>query len=308
MIAQSLRPMANVDGVISPLEQASVSVLDRGFLYGDSIYEVFRTYSGVPLYCHEHLDRMENSAALIHMTLTQSREEILAEIRRTIEAAEPPSGEDVYVRWHVTRGGGPVDLIPPADAQTRLVVLVKPVPRWKPEHYSHGMRVAVTTVRRNAADALNPDIKSGNYLNNILAVSEAIELGADDCVMLNAAGHVTEASTSNIFFVLDGELVTPSPATGILRGITKWAIEQMGEREGFPVCARELTVEDLTDVSECFVTSSTREVMPVASLMLSQDQAVELPPGGGPVTRRVAAAYKAAVDEYVDRNAALRLF
>ncbi|MEM9352329.1 MAG: aminotransferase class IV [Planctomycetota bacterium] len=308
MIAQSLRPMANVDGAISPLEEASVSVLDRGFLYGDSIYEVFRTYSGVPLFCHEHMDRMENSAALIHMTLGQTREEILGEIRRTIEAAEPPSGEDVYVRWHVTRGGGPVDLVPQPDAETRLVVLVKPVPKWNPEHYSHGMRVAVTSVRRNAADALNPDIKSGNYLNNILAVSEAIELGADDCVMLNAAGHVTEASTSNVFFVLDGELVTPSPASGILRGITKWAIEQMSEREGFPVGARELSVDDLADVSECFVTSSTREVMPVASLMLSRERSLDLPGGGGPVTRRVAAAYKAAVDEYVDANAALRLF
>src|SRR5919106_1402459 len=129
-----VRRMANVNGDITPLEDARISVLDRGFLYGDSVYEVFRTYSGVPLFCHEHFDRMENSARLVHMKISQPRDE------------------------------------------------------W----------LAVTRVRRNPVEALSPDIKSGNYLNNILGVAEAVELAADDCLMLNPAGVLTEASNSNV--------------------------------------------------------------------------------------------------------------
>ena len=98
--------MANVNGVITPLEEARISILDRGFLYGDSVYEVFRTYSGVPLFCHEHFERMENSARLIAMTISQSREEMLDQIRRTAAEANIPAGQDIYVRWHVTRGTG----------------------------------------------------------------------------------------------------------------------------------------------------------------------------------------------------------
>jgi branched-chain amino acid aminotransferase len=299
--------MANVNGQITPLEEARISILDRGFLYGDSVYEVFRTYSGVPLFCHEHFDRMENSARLIHMAISQSRETMLDEMRRTARAANLPPGQEVYVRWHVTRGGGALDLIPSRDAKTTYVIIVKEVPAWNPMFYSHGMKLAVTRTRRNPVEALSPDIKSGNYLNNILGVSEAVELGADDCLMLNPAGMVTEASNSNVFFVIDDRLVTPSFESGILRGITKSAIQQIGDEQGLKLHDARLPASELSKATECFVTSATREVMPVAAIRLENGEWRELPPGGGQVTRRLATAYKDFVARYVHEHAHLTL-
>jgi branched-chain amino acid aminotransferase len=299
--------MANVNGQITPLEEARISVLDRGFLYGDSVYEVFRTYSGVPLFCHEHFDRMENSARLVHMTISQSRVELLDEMRRTAAAAGVPKGQDIYVRWHITRGTGALDLVPARDLRSSYVIIVKEVPPWNPEFYAHGMRLAVTHTRRNPVEALSPDIKSGNYLNNILGVAEAVELGADDCLMLNPAGIVTEASNSNVFFVIDDRLVTPSAASGVLRGITKAAIGRLLTEQGFKLDEATIPARDLARATECFVTSATREVMPVAAVRLESGAWHEFPRGGGDVTHRTAKAYKEYVSRYVKEHSDLRL-
>src|SRR6476619_6425223 len=307
MARGTLPPMANVNGDITPLEDARISILDRGFLYGDSVYEVFRTYDGVPLFCHEHFDRMENSARLVHMRISQSREAMLEEMRRTAAAAGVPKGQDIYVRWHVTRGSGALDLVPSRDLVSSYVIILKEVPPWKPEFYSRGMRLAVTCVRRNPVEALSPDIKSGNYLNNILGVAEAVELGADDCLMLNPAGLLTEASNSNVFFVIDGRLVTPSVESGVLRGITKAAIAKLGEGTGHPLHERKLPAVQLSKATECFATSATREVMPVSGIRLESGEWREFPPGGGEVTRCVAKAYKESVAQYVKDHADLKL-
>jgi branched-chain amino acid aminotransferase len=307
MPGTTMKRMANVNGQITPLDEARISVLDRGFLYGDSVYEVFRTYSGVPMFCHEHFDRMDNSARLIHMNISQSRDEMLEEMRRTARAAEVPPGQDVYIRWHVTRGTGALDLVPARDLRSSFVIILKEVPSWKPEFYTRGSTLAVTRVRRNPAEALSPDIKSGNYLNNILGVAEAIELGADDCLMLNPAGFVTEASNSNVFFVLGGELVTPNAESGVLRGITKAAIQRLSAEAGFKVHEAKIPASDLARVTECFVTSATREVMPVAGLRLESGKWLDLPAGGGPVTQRVAKAYMKYVDDYAVQHESFRL-
>lgn len=307
MSDSNFRRMANVNGEITRLEDARISILDRGFLYGDSVYEVFRTYSGVPLFCDEHFERMENSARMIAMTITQSREELLNEMRKTAAAANVPKGQDVYVRWHITRGTGALDLIPAADLQTSYAIILKEVPKWKPEFFSSGMRIAVTRVRRNPIEALSPDIKSGNYLNNILGVAEAVGIGADDCLMLNPAGNVTEASNSNILFVIDGQLVTPSFQSGILRGITKAAIGKIGAENGVELHDRTLAEVELTKATECFVTSATREVMPVSGIRLENGTWIEFPPGGGEITRQMAQAYKDYVARYTKEHAALAI-
>ncbi|TWT42466.1 aminotransferase class IV [Botrimarina hoheduenensis] len=306
----AVTPTANVDGVLSSLAEARIPVLDRGFLYGDSVYEVFRTYDGVPLFWREHFDRLENSARLIHMPLSQSRDELMGEIRRTVAAAleglDKPT--DVYVRWHVSRGVGPVDLFPDPQLRTSYMIMVKAVPTWNPLHYTTGLRVAVTGVRRNSVESLSPNIKSGNYLNNILAVADASKREADDCLMLNAAGHVTEASNSNVFFVLDGQVVTPDDESGNLRGITGAALRQFGQQQGWPITERKITQEDLLRVTEAFVTSATREVMPLAALRLEVGAWRDLPAGGGELTRKIAAAYKDHVAQYVAENQDARLW
>src|SRR4029077_18814932 len=147
---------------------------------------------------------------------------------------------------------------PARDLQSSYVIILKEVPKWNPEFYARGMRLAVTSVRRNPVEALSPDIKSGNYLNNILGVAEAVELGADDCLMLNPSGMVTEASNSNVFFVIDSRLVTPSADSGVLRGITKAALTKLSEEAGHPLREQKLPAAELSKASECFVTSATR--------------------------------------------------
>jgi len=306
MSTSKFRPMANVNGNLTPLEEARISVLDRGFLYGDSVYEVFRTYAGVPLFYEAHFDRLKNSAALIQMEITQSHDELIEEIRRCIQASGAIR-QDVFVRYHITRGGNSIDLLPKPDLTTNFVIMVKNLVPWNPEFYSQGMKLAVVKVRRNPMDALDPNIKSGNYLNNILALNQAISQGADDCLMLNHYNMATESSNSNVFFVLDGQLVTPSPRAGILRGITKAAILGACAVRGLAVTETDILVDQLRDTSECFVSSATREVMPVRSLLLPNGDQIDFPPGGGPITRQVAAYYRAVVSEHVKQSEHLRM-
>lgn len=301
--------MANVDGRIVATDEARVPVLDRGFLYGDSIYEVFRTYQGVPLFFDEHWSRFENSARLIHMDIGFSESDVLARIKATVYASGAPRvRQDVYVRYIVTRGEGAIDLCPPGGLEPRLVIIVREVPKWNPEYYAKGLRLAVATTRRNSADTLNPNVKGGNYLNNILGIIEARSFGADDCLMLNDAGFVTESSSSNVFFVFGGVPVTPSQKAANLRGLTKAAIHEACRAHGLASEEREIGIGDVRAAEECFLTSATREVMPVSSLRLEDGTEHAFPPGGGPVTRRVADYYRRHIAAYVDSHAELSLF
>ena len=253
-------PMINVDGVITLMADATIPVMDRGFLYGDSVYEVFRTYKGIPVFMADHFERLENSAALIRMTISQSREELIQEIRRTIQATGAKSKQDIYVRYQITSGAGPVDLYPDPDLETRYVIIVSTLPSRKPEYYSRGMDMAIPSVRRNPENALDPNIKGGNYLNNILAITEARQLGADDCIILNREGFVTEAANSNVWFVINGQLITP--ATGNLKGLTKMHIHNALREAKLSSREADLQVNELFDATGCFVTSATRDVMP----------------------------------------------
>jgi branched-chain amino acid aminotransferase len=301
--------MTNYNGQIRATTEAHVPVLDRGFLCGDSIYEVFRTYDGIPLFYDEHWQRFENSAALIHMRIGMSKEKMFEEIRTTIEATGAPSlARDVYVRFIVTRGEGPVDLYPPPDLTTSYVIIVREVPRWNPDYYSRGLMVAVVATRRNPSRALNPNIKGGNYLNNILGIIEAREAGADDCLMLSETGFVTEASNSNVFFVIDDRLVTPSQVAANLRGLTKMAIHEACRAHGLASEEVEIPLEALKGATECFLTSATREVMPVRELRLDDGETLSFPEGGGRTTRRVAEYYTAYVAEYLRTHGALSMF
>ena len=301
--------MTSVNGLITPTADARVPVLDRGFLYGDSIYEVFRTYGGIPLFYDEHWQRFENSAALIRMRLGTSKEQLTNAIRETIAATHAPQlGVDVYVRYVVTRGEGPVDLFPAPELETRYVIIVRTVPVWNPIYYSRGLTAAIATTRRNPASALDPNIKGGNYLNNVLGVMDARTLGADDCIMLSEVGFVTEASNSNVFFVIDGDLVTPAQTAANLRGLTKAALHEACRAHGLPTSEADIAAADLPRATECFITSATREVMPVVSLRMVDGAMLRFPEGGGEITRRAAALYKDYVADYLRTHAHLSLF
>lgn len=299
--------MTSVDGVITPTEEARIPVLDRGFLYGDSVYEVFRTYRGVPLFYDEHWARLENSARLISMALGYSKQQMRVVIKDTIAATGAAQlQQDVYVRYAITRGEGPIDLNPDPSTPTRCVVIVKAVPHWNPIFYTRGVNLAVPDTRRNPVHSLDPNIKGGNYLNNVLGLMEARALGADDCVMLGKDGTVTEASNSNVFFVIDGALVTPG--SGNLRGLTKEAVHQACAEHGLATMERSIDAAELTDATECFLTSATREVMPAHTLRLENGDTITFPQGGGEMTRQVAGFYRGFVDRYVEQRRAEALF
>ena len=303
------RSVSSVDGRICVTSEAAVPVLDRGFLYGDSIYEVFRTYGGVPVLYDEHWARFENSAALIRMRLQLTQDQVGEAIRAAVRASGAPDVPcDVYVRYIVTRGEGEITLLPATTLTQRLVVIVTALPAWKPSFYEQGVVLSVVGTRRNDAHALDPNIKGGNYLNNVLGIIEAKQRGADDCLMLDGSDRITESSTSNVFFVRDGELTTPAQSSANLKGLTKETIRQLCDREGLVCRDEELTTAAAAVADECFITSATREVMPVRSLWFEDGSRREYPVGGGSVTRRIAAQYRAFIDGYVRAHARYSMY
>ena len=296
----NVEAMVNVDGVVSALARATIPVMDRGFLYGDSVYEVFRTHEGVPLFLNDHFDRLENSARLIDMNISQGRAELIEEIRSTVAATGATREDPLYVRYQITRGEGPMDLYPTPGLNTRYVIIVKALPSWNPEFYSRGLNLAVPQVRRNPVNALDPNIKGGNYLNNILALSAARNMGSDDSVMLNREGFVTEASNSNVWFVIDGQLATPSQ--GNLKGLTKKHVHRALKEAGMESLEADIHVNELHNATECFVTSATRDVMPCATLRLEDGTCLEFPTGGGDVTRQTHDVFSDYLQAYVKNH------
>jgi branched-chain amino acid aminotransferase len=253
--------LCNVDGAITSEADGRIPVLDRGFLFGDSIYEVVRTHDGVPLAWIEHWARLEASAAGLMMALDLDEATVAQRVQATLEAADHG---DSYVRIVVTRGTGDAPNIDLAYANQPpcWVVLVRPLTlaTGKPVHLGLVERL------RNDRRALDPAAKSGNYLNNVLGLAEAKARGATDCVMLNTDGSVTEASTSNLFVRRDGVWCTPPLAAGILAGITRGMLLEFLPTVGERVEERTLTRADLESAEEMFLCSTLRDMSPVTHL------------------------------------------
>jgi branched-chain amino acid aminotransferase len=261
---------ANTNGRLHSADEPSISPLNRGFLYGDAIYEVWRTFDGVVFAWEEHFARLEKSAAALHLQLPWSRPEIFAEIKRTVAAYRQKTSfaDDVYIRLQVSRGGGPIGLDIALADRAEFVLLVQPCPQSSPEALRRGIKLSIAmALRRNPIESLSPAWKTGNYLNNVLGMREARARGADDVVMLNLRGEITEASTSNIAFVRDGKVITPRLEAGILEGITRGLLlRKVAAQAGVGVSEETLLPRDLAAMSECFLLSSTRDVTPVGSI------------------------------------------
>lgn len=275
--------MVNVDGTIVSGERAAVSVFDRSFLYGDSVYETLRAYGGVPFALGEHLARLYHSMRRLRITPNVERDTIEARIEGTLAAAKV---RDAYIRIVVTRGTGTdFGLASSLDNPGPVYVFVKAYKPPPGEWYENGISAMIPVVRRVGRDALDPAIKSGNYLNSILAMIEAKEAGADDAVLLNSSGMVTEATTSSLFAVIDGTVVTPPLSAGILDGITRRHLLAALRETGQPAVELNLTEADLKRASELFITSTLKEVVPIRTL----DGAPTKGPTPGPVTLACAA-------------------
>lgn len=288
-----MRTRIFVDGRITAPEEAVVPVLDRGFLYGDSVYEVLWWHRGTLIQRAEHLARLRRSAGHIYMDLSLSDEALVDAVERTVEAARVADEEDAYVRLVVTRGGGALGLALDGEERHCVVVVVEPANRPAPERWEHGIRVAIVSRRRNPRVALDPGAKTGNYLNNVLAHHEARLAGADDAVMLNESGEVTEATTANVYAVRGAGVVTPSLEAGILEGTTRRRILALCRADDVAAEETTLTRADLLAADEVFVSSSVRGVLPVVSVDGH-------PIGGGrpgPLTRRVRDLFEQAADD-----------
>ena len=287
-----------IDGQIVEAAEARVPIFDRGFLYGDSVYEVLRTFGLVPHALDEHLDRLEGSARRIGMA-TPPRAGIEAALARTIAATGLP---ECYLRIIVTRGAGPLNLDPAAADGPRLVILALPLVLPDAALYRDGASVAIVGARRNAPGALDPMVKSGNYLNSVLAVAEARRAGAYEALMCDAVGRIAEGASSNLFVVRGARLATPPLSVGLLEGITRRHTIRLARSLGLPVDEVGLWPQDLLGAGEAFITSSVRGLMPIVRVMDSQDGSPDgtpqnLPIGAGlpgPITQRLMAASMAA--------------
>ncbi len=251
----------NLNGDIQ--QDAHISVFDHGFLFGDSVYEVVSTHHGQLCFVQEHLHRLQNSARAISLDIPLTDEQIIREIQKTVEAA---GNEESYIRIVVTRGVGEIDIDPETCTEPKVLIYVKPALEYPKENYSDGIKVALVTIKRNPKEALNPGIKTGNYLNNVLAKVEARKAGAADALMLNPTGQLTECTTSNFFFVRDQRLMTPSLDCGILSGITREVVLRLARENGVLVEEGEWPPEILQNAEEAFITGTVKMVMPVTSL------------------------------------------
>lgn len=260
-ICAAMANLCNLDGVIQPEADARISVLDRGFLFGDSIYEVVRTAGGIPFGWVEHFARLRASAAALRLELDLDDDELARRIAATVDAA---GHGDSYVRIIVTRGPGSAPNIDFAYATGKptWVILVRPLSplTGKP------VQLAVIDRLRTDRRALDPATKSGNYLNSVLGLAEAKALGATDCLMLNHDGFVTEGSTSNVFARIDGAWCTPPLDAGILAGVTRGLLLEFLRGTGEDALERNLSVDDLHRAEELFLSSSLRDVSPVTHL------------------------------------------
>ena len=273
-----------IDGAVRLPEEAKVSVLDRGFLYGDSVYETIGTMYGRLFAARDHLDRLERSARRIGLRVPP-RAEIEAAIKETVTVAGNP---ETRVRVILTRGVGKLDLDPASCDDCRLVVIAFPLGPPTPEMFAKGVAVTIVSITRNSPQAIDPAVKSGNYLNNVLALGEARRKnGAYEAILCAGDGSIAEGSTSNVFAVVRGEVWTPQPEVGILDGITRAKVMDLARGAGIKLIERRIQPDELRGADEAFITSATRGVLPVTTID-GQPVATGVP---GPITKQLMALY-----------------
>lgn len=287
----SMATRINIDGALLEPDQAQIPVFDRGFLYGDSVYEVVRTYRGIPFALDRHLQRLGRSAAKLALNLPEQAW-LEEQIQRTMAAAGNP---DSYIRIIVTRGSGPLTLDPTSATAPRTVILVQAFEPFSAWMYERGIRVTVPQVRRQARAAGETTAKTGNYLNSVLALGEAKRRGFDDALLIDTHGRVAEATSANVFIARGEALCTPTLETGPLMGVTRGLILDIARADGIEVRECELTPDDLLAADEVMLTSTLREVLPVVAV----DDRVIGQGRPGPVAKRLLALFRQRALEMV---------
>ncbi len=275
-----------IDGKYLDERDAKVSVFDHGLLYGDGIFEGIRAYNGRVFKLKEHIDRLFCSAKAILLELPMSHAELM---KATVETIRANKLRDCYVRLVVTRGVGNLGLNPRSCKTPTVIIIAGKIQVYPPSLYARGMDIVTVPTTRNLHSALNPAIKSLNYLNNILAKIEANNAGVEEAVMLNAEGFVAECTADNLFIVKNGALFTPPLSAGALYGITRQTVIELAQEAGLKVSEPNLTRYDLFNADECFLTGTGAELIPVVKI----DGRVIGSGKPGALTRKLVAGYRA---------------
>lgn len=274
-----------MDGKLVPEEEAVITVFDHGFLYGDGVFEGIRAYNGRVFKLREHISRLYESAHSIMLPIPCSPEEMISSVIDTVKANKL---QDAYIRVVVSRGEGDLGLDPRKCSSSRVVIIADKIVLYPEELYNKGLQVITVATRRNIADALDPQIKSLNYLNNILVKIEANRAGVMEALMLTANGYVSEGSGDNVFIYRKGTLITPPTYLGALEGITRGVIMELAREEDIPVQERPFTRHDVYVAEECFLTGTAAEVIPVIEV----DSRLIGSGKPGPVTRRLITRFR----------------
>ena len=276
----------NVNGRISDGHEATVPALDYGYLFGDGVYETLRTYNRRPFLFDRHLARFSASAEQLALSMPLDVATWEARLAETMRALDHDG--EVTIRLLLTRGLGDFTYDPAACPSPTAVIIVRPAAEVPAAHVRHGITIRISSVIRNHPRALSPRIKSNNLLNNILAMQEAIQHGASEALLLNDRGELTECAQSNIFLVVDGAALTPPLDAGLLEGVTRNFLFEVGEAAAVPVREQTLRPEHLANADELFVTSTTREVLGVTRV----DETEYSQGRPGPITTKLAAEFR----------------
>ncbi len=252
-----------IDGKYYSENNAKVSVFDHGLLYGDGIFEGIRAYNGRVFKLKEHIDRLFYSAKAILLTIPMTHAEIM---KAVVDTCRRNQIKDGYIRLLVTRGVGTLGLNPNKCKRPSVIIIADKIQLYPPEYYQKGLEIITVPTVRNLHSALNPAIKSLNYLNNILAKIEANNSGCEEAIMLNSEGFVAECTGDNIFLVNGNHLVTPPLSAGALYGITRGVVMDLARESGMIVSESNLTRYDVFNAEECFLTGTGAEVIPVVKV------------------------------------------
>ena len=275
-----------LDGKYFDERTAKVSVFDHGLLYGDGIFEGIRIYNGRVFKLKEHIDRLFYSAKAILLEIPMSHAELM---KATVETCRKNKLRAGYIRLLVTRGVGNLGLNPRSCKSPSIIIIADKIQVYPPELYVRGMDIVTVPTVRNLHSAVNPAVKSLNYLNNIMAKIEANNAGVEEAVMLNAEGFVSECTADNLFIIKHGELFTPPLSAGALYGITRQTVIELAQAAGMKVSEPNLTRYDLFIADECFLTGTGAEIVPVVKI----DGRVIGSGKPGALTRKLVADYRA---------------
>jgi len=275
-----------IDGQYLDEANAKISVFDHGLLYGDGIFEGIRAYNGRVFKLKEHIDRLFYSAKAILLNIPLSHAEIM---RAVVDTCRQNGIRDGYVRLLVTRGVGGLGLNPNKCKKPSVIIIADKIQLYPAEMYERGLDIITVPTVRNLHSALNPAIKSLNYLNNILAKIEANNGGCEEAIMLNSEGYVSECTGDNVFIIKDGQMFTPPLSAGALYGITRGVVMELARLSGIPVSEPNLTRYDLFNADECFLTGTGAELIPVVKI----DGRVIGTGKPGQVTKDLVTKYKA---------------